>query len=558
MTVLTGMNLVLIIISLQDIEAYDTFNGSNIERKGSSSEYCQSHSLTSCPSWTFCNINSICQCYNINYLIYCSHQLDVGGIMSCNCLTFDFIHNVTEAGNCIFKCELYKAVADNPIYMALPRNITQLNKDMCGQYSRTGTLCGKCIDNTYTQVYSYNLTCTPCDGHWSNVIKYITSAFLPLTLFYILILFCSVNLHSSKLQGYVLFSQMINFPIINRVTILTSVNKHPGFKLVQYIHGFYGIWNLDFFRLLDHNICFKMSSLGILSLDYFIAVYPFLLTVLTYFATVYLGVSMQSKFRTPLLSFKRILYKNWNIKHSILDVFVTFTILSCLKVFTVSMDLLLPVTVYNIKSNGSRLALFYDSSIPYFSKEHLPYALLAILMTSVFVVFPTIILIVYPFTIFQRCLNGLPIRWQIVVRFVLDSIQGCYKNGTEPGTRDCRWFASVPYLVRLLPYLMLATSTDLELAIFMVIMIVVLLSILVILVEPYHSSFRENSYHLTLYFSLTCIYALLNTVLAFRSNMYSEAHFDIYEVCMFLVFLCTFVNFCYIILSSCVKLYRSW
>ena len=64
----------------------------------------------------------------------------------------------------------------------------------------------------------------------------------------------------------------------------------------------------------------------------------------------------------------------------------------CLKVFNVSMDLLLPVTVYNIKSNGSRPALFYDSSIPYFSKEHLPYALLAIFMTSVFVVFLTIIL----------------------------------------------------------------------------------------------------------------------------------------------------------------------
>ena len=301
-----------------------------------------------------------------------------------------------------------------------------------------------------------------------------------------------------------------------------------------------------------------MSSLGILSLDYLIAVYPFLLTVLTYFATVYLGVSIKSKFRTPLLSFKRILYKNWSIKHSILDVFVTFTILSCLKVFTVNMDLLLPVTVYNVKSNDSRLALFYDSSIPYFSKEHLPYALLAILMTSVFVVFPTIILIVYPFTIFQRCLNGLPIRWQIVMRFVLDSIQGSYKNGSEPGTRDFRWFASVPYLVRLLPYLMLATSTDLELAIFMVIMIVVLLSILVILVEPYHSSFRDNSYHLTLCLSLICIHALLNVALAFTSKIYSEGYFVIYQVCMFLVFLCTFVNFCYILLSSCVKLYCSW
>ena len=548
---MTGLMIVLIIISFQATEAYDTFSDSNVGRKSSSSDYCQP---TSCPSWSFCNDNRKCQCYNTNYLIYCSHQLDVGGIMSCNCLTFDFLLNVTEAGNCLFKCEIYKAVADSPNYMALPRNITQLNKYMCGQYSRTGTLCGKCIKNTYTQVYSYNLTCMPCDGHWNNVVKYITSAFVPLTLFYILILLCSINLHSSKLQGFVLFSQIINLPIIDRMTMMTIVGEYPP---SQYIQGFYGIWNLDFFRLFDHNICFKMSSLGILSLDYLIAVYPFLLTVLTYYATVCFGGSMQSYFRTPLLALKRIFSKNWSIKHSILDAFVTFTILSCLKVFTVSMDLLLPVTVYNLKSNDSRLALFYDSSIPYFSKEHLPYALLAIFMTSVFVILPTIILIVYPFTIFQRCLNGLPIRWQIVMRVVLDSVHGCYRNGAEPGTRDCRWFACVPYLFRLSPYLLLATSTDLDLVILLFIMITALVTILVILTDPYLNSFKDNSYHLTLSLSLMSIYGLLYAALAFRSKIYSEANFVIYMVCIFLVFLCSFINFFHIILSFCVKLYWS-
>ena len=184
-----GLMIALIIITFKATEAYDTFSDSSIGGKNSTTDYCQP---TSCPSWSFCNNNSKCQCYNTNYLIYCNHQLDVGGITYCNFLTFDFIHNVTEAGKCIFKYELYKVVADNPIYMALPRNITQLNKDMSGLYSRTGTLCGKCIKNTYTQVYSYNLTCTPCDGHWDNVLNYITSAFLPLTLFYILILLCSI------------------------------------------------------------------------------------------------------------------------------------------------------------------------------------------------------------------------------------------------------------------------------------------------------------------------------------------------------------------------------
>ena len=293
-----------------------------------------------------------------------------------------------------------------------------------------------------------------------------------------------------------------------------------------------------------------MSSLGILSLDYLIAVYPFLLIVLTYFATVCFRDSLQficKSCRTPIAAFKAR-----NMKHSILNSFITFTILSCLKVLNVSLDILLPVTVYNIKSKDSRLALFYDSSIPYFSKEHLPYALLAILMTSVFVVLPTIILIIYPFKIFQRCLNGLPIRLQIVVRLVLDSIQGCYKNGAEPGTRDYRWFASIPYVSRFLPLLLLLVSTDLEILILFVVIVAVLLSLLLILINPYQKKFRHNSVHLTSSVLLMCIFALINEIIGLRVQMYVEVNYLFYQVCGSLVLICTFTNFVYIMISSCV------
>ena len=233
-----GINIVLLISSIPIINAYLTSDlGTN---------YCNSSLPTSCPSWSFCNTTGICQCYQFNYLFLCQPQENSGGYMSCNCLTFDSLHNITEAGSCILKCELYNPIADNPIYMALPRNITQLNKDMCGRFSRTGTLCGKCIENTYTQVYSYNLTCIPCDGHWINVLKYVTSAFAPLTLFYILILLCSTNLHSSRLQGFVLFAQVICIPILPRITILNALGTEPLFKIAQCINAFYGIWSLDF------------------------------------------------------------------------------------------------------------------------------------------------------------------------------------------------------------------------------------------------------------------------------------------------------------------------
>ena len=92
---------------------------------------------------------------------------------------------------------------------------------------------------------------------------------------------------------------------------------------------------------------------------------------------------------------------------------------------------------------------------------------------------------------------------------VLDSIQGCYKNDAEPGTRDYRCFACVPYLFRLSPYLLLATSTDLDLVILLFIMITALVTILVILTDPYLNSFKDNSYPQLLLVSTFLYFKLL-------------------------------------------------
>ena len=55
----------------------------------------------------------------------------------------------------------------------------------------------------------------------------------------------------------------------------------------------------------------------------------------------------------------------------------------------------------------------------------------------------------YPFQLFQKFLSLFPFNWHFLRAFV-DSYQGCYKDGTEPGTFDCRWFSAVDLLLRLI------------------------------------------------------------------------------------------------------------
>ena len=76
----------------------------------------------------------------------------------------------------------------------------------------------------------------------------------------------------------------------------------------------------------------------------------------------------------------------------------------------------------------------------------MPYT--AIALSTVFVIIPTLILILYPFRCFQKCISYYQIQWHFLHAFV-DSFQGCYKDGTEPGTCDLRWFSAYGLVLRL-------------------------------------------------------------------------------------------------------------
>ena len=135
----------------------------------------------------------------------------------------------------------------------------------------------------------------------------------------------------------------------------------------------------------------------------------------------------------------------WIFGHQLLIHLLLF-LLSYIKVFSVTGDLLVSTQIYQLGSNISTLGLYYSPTVVYFGEEHLPYAILAVAILIVFLCTPFIILLLYPFQFFQRFLSLFPVNWHYLRAFV-DSFQGCYKDGTEPGTFDCRWFSVLTLLL---------------------------------------------------------------------------------------------------------------
>ena len=374
-------------------------------------------------------------------------------VLNCYCVTYDEIEDAVEIGKCIFNCDSgSKTDLHDEVYTELPMNVLELNRMFCDRFNRQGTLCGQCKYDHFPLAYSFNLTCVKCPHSKINWIKYVSVTFIPLTVFYFVILLFKVNIASSHLYGFVFFSQATSMPVLVRILFLNSQYRPKYFIIAKIGALLYGIWNLDFIRSLNLGICLKTSTQFNITLDLLVAMYPLLLMIVTY-----LMIHLYDYNFRPLVylwrPFGRIfsLFRDkWDIRSSVIDSFATFFLLSNVKFLSVAYDLLKPVRVNQLSFSGNfthPLRMYYDATIPYFGSTHLPYAILAIVVLVVFVLLPVLILMLYPFRWFQKILNVLPVRWHVLHTF-MDSFQGCYKDGTEPGTQDCRWFASVFFIVR--------------------------------------------------------------------------------------------------------------
>ena len=445
---------------------------------------------SSCAPGVFCR-DGCCKCgdkYPGDVRIKCSNaKLSV---FRDYCVTFN--EDATFAGNCLHSIKHQKG-QQSLLYHQLPQTSLELNNLSCKPLNRTGKMCGKCLPDHYPLAYSFSMNCILCPHASWNWFRYIMAAYLPLTLFYLVILFFRINVTSSYLFPVVYFCQDLAMPLVLRLffIVLDTNSNYGAFMLAKVLLSFYGIWNFDFFRPFYSDLCLGIGILPTLALDYVIAVYPLFLMMITYFLiTLYdnnyrVVTILWSPFRKLLSIFKR----NWNVRTSLIDAFVTFLFLSNVKFLSVSSDLLQGIKIYKLYPDhyNYTLGLYYAADVKYLSRdEHLPYAVLAIVSLFSFVFLPTLILTLYPFSLFQKFLNLFPFRWYILHTFV-DSFCGCYKNGTQPGTRDYRWFSSVFLIVRLCQ-LIVCCLIDVFVSFFIIALSLILLASLVAALQPFSSS----------------------------------------------------------------------
>ena len=432
-------------------ETTETADGSQRERLSVSQEQ-------SCPTWyRETEYNGVTRCVcgaTLDDNIVCNYTTQETLVYVGHCMSYNDTIKETVAGECPFSNH---HIGAQTFYATLPNDTSELNSFMCSGLNRTGLLCSQCQQGLGPAVLSYKWQCVECFDKQYGWLVYISATLFPATILCLLVMVFQLHVTSAEMNAFVFLCQYITCAstLLSPYTY-TYVYSSSRLTAIQFFEfallTFYGFWNLDFFQYFIPLFCISsdMITLYMLALEYIVAVYPLLLTLVVYVCIemydsgVRVVVCVWRPFHVCFARFRR----RWNPKGSVINTFATFLLLSYSKLLTVSYKLLDASTLYNNtgKTFGPAV-LYYDASIEYFSREHLPFALPALCVLLMFVVFPLLLLLLYPMKSFQRCLGYCTrIKWQFLHTFA-DAFQGCYKNGTN-GTRDYRYFAGLYLLFR--------------------------------------------------------------------------------------------------------------
>ena len=449
-----------------------------------------------------------CKCgHTLGGVVSCNEETREVRVLDCYCITYDSATNKTVLGECLYNCLNVSSSYYDYMYHPVPRDLVRGddNNSVCGYLHRNGTLCGQCVEGYYRAAYSYTFDCIKCES--SQWLLYIVVAYGPLTIFIIFILVFRVSVASPKLYGVISILQSLASPL--NLCIIQEAAKHEKnvYRMVEIFLASLSIWNLDFFRNIIPGICLRIDVLQLMALDYLIAVYPMVVTVIAFFILqmYYHGFGPVQLMCRPFQRVFANFRQSWNLHTTLIDAFVTFFILSTTKILHVSVSVLVSVRLRDPEDNKLDLVWYEDASIKFFDSYHRWYGLVAIIAITVLIIMPIALLMSYQFTFCQVCLTKTRIKGRVLEDFMY-SFNQYYKDGSG-GTMDCRWFAAFPILARLGMYLLLLYPptglfyNQLQLCIFV-------LPITVVVLQPYKD---EYSYQNRLE---PCVYLVLALIIS--------------------------------------------
>ena len=489
-----------------------------------------------CPTWHFYNQeNGKCECYKSvddNDVIKCKDS-GITLLQYSQCMTHD--GNTTVVTTCpYFQPNGYDTSEAG--YITLPSNISELNEYMCRPLNRRGPLCNDCIDGFGLSATSVPFTCSNCTRFslTYGIPLYILIEIIPTTLFYLFILIFRVNLTSSPMTGFILYSHLV-------MNIIIIDLNHPVAEILFQTKYFrtilialYGMWNLDFFKYILPPFCLNshLNQTHIALFGYISVVYPLCLIIITFLCVELHGrnVALIVKVWRPFHKYFVRLRKEWDVRSDIIDVFATFLLLSCSKLMYQSVLLIYCLVIMKANSESGDVSIAgvagNDVTSPCGGVQHLVFAI-PVSFVLCLALLLILLLILHPFKwirdhcCFPRCglLNCTS------VNIFVEKFHSCYRNGLDGG-RDMRSFFGLYFVLRVLSYLYFITYRFLSEWTYETILFTSA-AMLIALVQPY-----KKMYMNVLDSLLLALLAMLCHLLSTSPDYSATRDIEVFTICL--------------------------
>ena len=345
----------------------------------------------------------------------------------------------------------------------LPNSSSHLSEYVCSN-NRSGVLCGECLPGYGPAVNSPYLECVNCTdiNLGANIAKYVASIYLPLAVFFTILILFDVRLTTGPANAFILYCQVVSSTFsldadgqvsLTRfdISVSTSENLLKGYKVI------YGIFNLEFFESLLSPFCFgtRFTALTVFTLDYGVAFFPLAMIIVV---VVCLRIRECFSFRvrstTKWQNKRKLITKVRhgcglrNINEALLPAFAAFVLLSYTKFSLISSYIVSSQPLMD--ENGVEVSpqrVYFAGQFPTTDTSYrLFYLLPSSLIFATFVCITPLLLLSYPLMALEWGVARVSVlrRFYPIVKIhlLLDTFQGCYRN-------RMRFFAGLYFLFRL-------------------------------------------------------------------------------------------------------------
>ena len=324
-----------------------------------------------------------------------------------------------------------------------PCNVTQT---VCEDINRKGTLCSQCMSGYTVSVNTYDLKCVP--DKECNWFLTLLAVFGPLTIFYLIVFLFRINAAAPYISLVILLAQVISTRHIADYVLSQYISKSNIAS--KFVISIYSVWNLDVLQVYMPPMCLgkHFGNLEVLAFQYLIALYPLILVLVTYALAELHARQWWCVYWLlwPIVKLFKVLRISIDPMRSIMNTFATFVLLSVTKFTIVSVNILSYADLHDVNGTVVARVSLYKAGVVYFSAEHIPYAILAIIVLMFCNVLPLLLLFLSPMRSFQRCLCC-SFRCVHFVNTFLEVFQGHFKDRVSHH-RDYRFVAGLQFLLR--------------------------------------------------------------------------------------------------------------